>query len=40
MVKSKNLKDKLNSRSVVEGIKYFKKLIRGHERILEAIGRL
>jgi len=40
MVKSRNLKDKEKSRIVVERINQFQKLIKGHEKILNAIGKL
>ena len=40
MVKSKNLKDKERSKVVVERISQFQKLIKGHKKILIAIGKL
>ena len=40
MVKSENLKDKQKYQLVVKEIEQFMKLIKGHEKILEAIGKL
>ena len=40
MVKSENLNDKQRYKIVVQEIEKFMKLIKGHEKILEAIGRL
>jgi hypothetical protein len=36
----KSSEDKLRAKIVVEEITYFKNLIAGHRRLLEAIGRL
>ncbi len=38
MAKSKNSKDK--NKIVLQELQHFKKLIKGHEKILEAIGKL
>lgn len=38
--KSGSSEDKLRTRIVAEEITHFKKLIEGHRRLLEAIGRL
>lgn len=38
MVKSENFKDK--HRIVIEEVENFKNLVKGHEKILEAIGNL
>lgn len=40
MVKSKNLKDKLKSEIVINEIDEFNDLVKGHSRLLNAIGRL
>ena len=40
MEKSKNSEDELKCKIVSEEIKEFNKLIKGHERILAAIGKL
>lgn len=40
MGKSKNLKDEDRYKIVIEEIEKFKKLIKGHEKLLEAIGNL
>ena len=40
MEKSKNLDDKKRYKIVAEEIEHFEKLIKGHEKILEAIGNL
>jgi hypothetical protein len=40
MAKSGNSKDKLRGKIVAEEITYFKNLIAGHRKLLEAIGRL
>ncbi len=40
MVKSGNSKDKLASKLVVSEIEKFLRLIKGHERLLRAIGEL
>lgn len=40
MVKLENLKDKQKSKIVIKEVQNFRKLIKGHERILEAIGKL
>ncbi len=40
MAKSENPKDKERSKIVIEEIKEFDKLIKGHRKLLEAIGRL
>ena len=40
MEKSKNLNDKRKSEIVVEEIEHFKRLIKGHKKLLEAIGNL
>lgn len=40
MVKSENLKDREKYKIVSEEIIKFKNLIKGHEKILEAIGSL
>ncbi len=39
MAKSENLNDR-ESKIIVDRVIRFKKLIKGHERLLEAIGRL
>jgi len=39
MVKSKNLQGKKHKVSIQE-IQHFKKLVKGHEKILKAIGKL
>ena len=40
MEKSENLSDKVRLQIVQEEIARFKKLIKGHEKLLEAIGNL
>ena len=40
MEKSKSLGDKERYEIVAEEIKHFEKLIKGHEKLLEAIGNL
>ena len=40
MAKSKNSEDKLKSKIAFEEIEHFNKLIKGHEKLLLAIGRL
>ena len=40
MVKYKNSKDKLKHRIALEEIERISKLIQGHKKILEAIGKL
>jgi hypothetical protein len=40
MAKSKNLEDKNTYEIVAKEIKNFEKLIKGHEKILMAIGKL
>ena len=40
MKKSKNSQDKNKIKIVINEIQHFKKLIKGHEKILEAIGKL
>ncbi len=40
MVKSRNLKDKEAYRIVSEELNRFNNIIRGHEKLLEAIARL
>ncbi len=40
MDKSKNLKDKIRYRIVIEEIEKFKRLVRGHRKLLAAIGGL
>ena len=40
MEKSRNLKGKEISKAVVYEIEAFRKLMKGHEKILEAIGKL
>ncbi len=40
MEKLENLKDEERAKIVVEEIEKFKKLIKGHEKILYAIGKL
>jgi hypothetical protein len=40
MVKSKNSKDKLRYRIVSEELNEFNELIKGHKKILTAIGKL
>ena len=39
MAKSNNLKDK-KSKGVIEEILKFKELVKGHKKLLDAIGRL
>ncbi len=40
MAKSKNLADDQKSKIVVEEIEKFNKLVSGHKKLLEAIGKL
>ena len=40
MTDSKHLKDKQKSKVNIKEVLNFKKLIKGHEKILEAIGKL
>ena len=40
MDRSKNLKDKTRYKIVIEEIERFKKLVRGHKKLLAAIGNL
>lgn len=40
MVKSETSKDKLKLKIVQEEIEQFQKLISGHKKLLEAIGRM
>ena len=40
MAKSKNSKDKIKLEIVSQELKNFNKLVKGHEKILFAIGRL
>ncbi len=40
MAKSGNLKDEERYKIVIEEIRKFKKLIKGHEKLLRAIGEL
>lgn len=40
MAKSRNSKDKLRSKIVSEEITEFNRLVKGHEKLLEAIGKL
>ncbi len=40
MEKSKNLNDKKRYEIVVEELEHFEKLIKGHEKLLIAIGEL
>ena len=40
MAKSENSKDEICSKIVSEELKRFSQLIKGHEKLLEAIGKL
>ena len=40
MERSRNLKDREISKAVMHEIEAFRKLMKGHEKILEAIGKL
>lgn len=40
MEKSENSKDRLRRKIVSEELKEFNKLVKGHEKLLAAIGRL
>lgn len=40
MVKSENSKDNARYKIVSEELKEFNKLVKGHEKLLEAIGKL
>lgn len=40
MEESENSKDKVHAKIAIEEIEKFKKLIKGHEKILYAIGKL
>ena len=40
MAKSENLKDSIKSRIVSEELEEFNRLIKGHEKLLTAIGQL
>jgi hypothetical protein len=40
MVKSKNSKDSLRCKIVSEELEEFNKLVKGHQKLLEAIGKL
>jgi hypothetical protein len=40
MVKSNNLNDKMKSKIVIEELSRFNNLVKGHKKILNAIGKL
>lgn len=40
MEKSENLNDKLKAKVVIDEIEHVKKLISGHRKLLEAMGKL